>query len=327
LIEVTSASVVVVTRTILPNEYTATAALDALQGSLSDLSSALGVDVESVSAELSFETSLAPSPPPPSPPPPGLPPYDPPSSPSFPPQPPPAAPPPPPPYVAIIVSLSVVTVLVIALVVWWRLRRPKTLKQLKLRKKEEEAVDENTIAEFIASGAVGQQADQQEDCDPELNINPVALAKLKDEKKKKQDSEKKQKEARKKAVKEENARRAAQRGEGGRPQDPSKFIASLDEDGAGALAKLGVSFSPPANKGVAPKERALGIDEIDLELRKQGGGTRRVETAAPPDARASERIVAEATAAALEASQHANSYQKGGPWIFGLFRRGHRSDR
>jgi len=313
---VAAASVIANTRLTMPDESAATTALSTLNGNTTDLSSALGVNVESVSATLIFVTLFAPSPPPPSPPPPESPSSPPPAPPGAPPFLPPTPPPNPPNYAAMIAGLAVAVVAVIALVCWWRCTGPKTLKALKLRKKEVDPITADTVSEFIAGGAIARKADGLEDDDPDLDVNPIALQKLKDQRQKIRQKDLQAKVDKQKQKELEASQRAAAKGRE-RPKDVKYFTATTNEDGGGAFARLGVTVDKVETKKVeTKKEKELGIAEIDVELAKAGGARRKMKEEV--DSKVNERMMAEAQAAAMEA-QKVQQEQEHGGGLLGLF--------
>ena len=150
------------------------------------LSQELGVGIEQTSAQISWLTINGPSPPPPSPPPPSPPPASPPDSPMIPP---PAAPPPLPNYPAIVIPLILAVLLLTVCLIIWRWYAPKTLAALKLRKKEVQETTPEMVEGFIIGGSSGsKKAEKAEDLDPELMLNPIAVAKIKEEKRKKKEA-------------------------------------------------------------------------------------------------------------------------------------------
>jgi len=317
LTSVASASVLVQTR--LGNGMNATtkwsdqAAVNVMnmlnQANMTYLSAALGVTVESVTASLEFQTTYAPSPPPPSPPPPASPSSPPPAPPAPPPVLPPSAPPPPPDYTLLFWILGGAIAGVIVLVIFWMVTGPTTVKALKLRKKEEIAITAETVDEFIAGSAVARKADQQEDQDPDLDVNPIALQKLKDQRKAIRERELNAKQERAAKAKLEADNRAKLAGKE-KPKNVNYFTARTTDTGGGLLSKLGVTVTKVEKATVAstPRERELGIEDIDNELRKAGGVRKKMKE--EEDAKVNERIMAEAMAAAKEA-QKANEKPAG----------------
>ena len=103
--------------------------------------------------------------------------------------PPPAAPPPLPNYPAIVIPLILAVLLLTVCLIIWRWYAPKTLAALKLRKKEVQETTPEMVEGFIIGGSSGsKKAEKAEDLDPELMLNPIAVAKIKEEKRKKKEA-------------------------------------------------------------------------------------------------------------------------------------------
>ena len=213
---------------------------------------------------------------------------------------------------------------------------PATIEALKMRKKKKVEITVDTIMSFVESGS-SKKADMQEDLDPEMQINPIAVARIKAEKEKIMKKKMKEKKAKQEAAKKKAAAKAAERAaraaakgvrssqmkRAASKDEISYFTASTDRStGAGAFAKLGVSVEEKAesrNSSRAPSRDAINVADIDMELEKMHGGKRRVREANPNE----DRMLREAKAAALEAEKQ--SRKSGGLFskaaaVGGIFR-------
>jgi len=143
------------------------------------LSTVLHVPVQSTpTTQTQIVATLdAPSPPPPSPPPPSPVPSLPPPPLLPPPSPP---PPPPPPYLAFVIMLGTAVLFLWVCISYWRYNRAKDTKAFKLRKtKPKNEIGQEDVAKIIRSKSKGTEA-VIEDGDPDLELNPIALFKLKE---------------------------------------------------------------------------------------------------------------------------------------------------
>ena len=186
---------------------------------------------------------------------------------------------------------------------------PATIAALRLRKKKKVEVTGETIMGFVEAGFV-KGADAQEDMDPDIMLNPIAVQRITAEKEKARRRKKKEREAKKKAnetkkaaLTAERVARAAQAGK--EPAEPKEeinyFTASTDRDtGGGAFAKLGISVDQKHGMQAAkPSKEILDISAIDAELDRLHGKGKARKEAKPED----DRAFREAQAAALEAQR------------------------
>jgi hypothetical protein len=169
----------------------------------------------------------------------------------------------------------------------------------RLRRRKELVVTEGVINQFIEQG----EARPAEDVDPEMAINPVAIANI--EAKKKKALEDKRRKAKEKRAREHGTLRRGNESSG------SGFIV------AGAWSKLGVTVTrrKSAEKPKVPEVK--GLREIDIAIARDAEAARAAAAAREADAGTSamDRMIAEAEAAAADAKKATGKKPKHRTWV------------
>jgi len=161
----------------------------------------------------------------------------------------------------IIIGLSIAIGIVICMIIaFYFIQVRPTMKAVRLKKKETEDVTTNTVDVFLnkdAAGTIGATAvaNQAEDTDVNLTLNPVQVAQLQAQK----DAEVKKVKADKAAkAKASQAAQKAKAGDGAEGTTPAKKK---------GLQGLGIDIAPEVAQH-KPGDEQIGLAQIDAQIRK-----------------------------------------------------------